>query len=209
MVKTAATLGRLARRGKRRRPGKPHLPSLWFVTDPFRTPDPRGVIARLPRGAGVIYRAFGAPDAEAVVMRLRRLTAQRGLVLLIGADERLAARVGADGVHLPERNFRQAARLRRRRPQWLITAAAHSPAAVARAAVAGVDAVLLSAIFPSHSPSAGRPMGVLRLAQICRQTDVAIIALGGVNDLTAPRLVGAGVWGVAAVGGFGSQGGEL
>ena len=203
MVKTAATLGRLARRGKHPSGGKPRLPSLWFVTDPERTPDPEVVIARLPRGAGVIYRAFGASDAEAVALRLRRLTAKRGLVLLIGADARLAAKVGADGVHLPERNLRQAASLRRRRPGWLITVAAHGPAAVARASGMGVDAVLLSVVFASRSPSAGRPMGVLRLAKVARQGKVALIALGGVNDKTAPRLISTGVYGLAAVEGFG------
>jgi len=203
MVKTAATLGRLARRGKRRAPGKPRLPSLWFLTDPLRTPDPEAVVARLPRGAGVIYRAFGAADAERVATRLRRLTARRGLVLLIGADARLAARVGADGVHLPERLAGQAARLRRQRPDWLITAAAHSPLALARTARLGLDAALVSVVFESRSPSAGRPMGPIRLAALARRAKAPVIALGGIRNETAPRLIGAGVHGLAAVEGFG------
>ena len=203
MVKPAATLGRRARQGKRSAHGKPRLPSLWLVTDPERTPHPESIVARLPRGAGVIYRAFGAPDAEAVATRLRRLTARWGLVLLIGADERLAARVGADGVHLPERSLGQAARLRHRRPRWLITVAAHGPAAVARGGRSGVDAVVLSVVFASRSPSAGRPIGVLRLAEIARTAAGPVIALGGVNDGTALRLIGSRVYGLAAVEGFG------
>ena len=200
---TAATLGRRAGREKRRVRGKPRLPSLWFITDPVRTPDPAAIVARLPRGAGVIYRAFGAPDAEAVARRLRKLTTARGLVLLIGADATLAAGVRADGVHLPERLMRLAPPLRRRRPTWLITAAAHRPAAVARSAQLGLDAVVVSAVFPSRSPSAGRPIGVIRLAQIARAGNTPVIALGGINNETAPRLIGAGVWGLAAVEGFG------
>ncbi len=202
MVKTAATLGRLAGRGKRPAPGKPRLPSLWFLTDPDRTPDPAAVIARLPRGAGVIYRAFGAADAEAVAGRLRRLTARRGLVLLIGADARLAAKVGADGVHLPERLMALAGPLRRRRPAWLITAAAHSSWALTRCGRLGLDAALVSAVFESRSPSAGRPIGPVRLAALARGARGAVIALGGVNNETAPRLIGAGVHGLAAVEGF-------
>ena len=46
-------------------------------------------------------------------------------------------------------------------------------------------------------------MGVLRLAKVARQGKVALIALGGVNDKTAPRLISTGVYGLAAVEGFG------
>jgi thiamine-phosphate pyrophosphorylase len=203
MVKTAATLGRLAGRGKRRPAGKPRLPSLWFLTDPLRTPDPAAIVARLPRGAGVIYRAFGAPDAEALARNLRRLTARRGLVLLIGADACLAALVGAYGVHLPERLAALAPRLRVRHPAWLITGAAHGPMALARAGRLGLDAALVSVVFESRSPSAGRPMGPIRLAALVRRAKTPVIALGGVHDKTAPRLIGAGAQGLAAVEGFG------
>ena len=41
------------------------LPRLFFFTDPIRTPDPARILTRLPRGAGVVYRAFGAADAVA------------------------------------------------------------------------------------------------------------------------------------------------
>jgi thiamine-phosphate pyrophosphorylase len=204
MLKTAARLGRPARRGKRRSAGKPLLPSLWFVTDPERTPDPEAIVANLPRGAGVIYRGFGAPDAPAIAARLRRLTARRGIILLIGADAALAAAVGADGVHLPERLMDQAPRLRHARPQWLITAAAHGPRAVSKGGGLGLDGLLVSVIFPSRSPSAGKAMGVTRLAALARGSKVPVIALGGVNDKTAPRLIGAGVRGLAAVEGFGA-----
>ncbi len=202
MVKTAATLGRRAGRGKRLAHGRPPLPSLWFLTDPERTPDPAAIIARLPRGAGVIYRGFGAADAPAVAARLRRLTRARGLILLIGADPGLAAEVGADGVHLPERLMGLAGRLRWARPRWLITAAAHGPRALARAGRLDLDGVLVSVVFVSRSPSAGRPMGPVRLAGLARQSRAPVIALGGIRDETAPRLIGARVWGLAAVEGF-------
>jgi thiamine-phosphate pyrophosphorylase len=204
MLKTAARLGRPARRGKRRPAGKPPLPSLWFVTDPERTPDPEAIVARLPRGAGVIYRGFGAPEAGAMAARLRALTARRGIVLLIGADTALAAAVGADGVHLPERLMDQAQRLRRAKPHWLITAAAHGPCAVSKGGGIGLDALLVSVIFPSLSPSARPAVGVTRLAALARGSKTPVIALGGVNDKTAPRLIGAGVRGLAAVEGFGA-----
>src|ERR1700722_10785832 len=114
MAKVAATLGRRARRRKPSSRAGRATPHLWFLTDPARTPDPAKAILGLPRGTVVVYRAFGAPDRLAVARALRQVTRERGLKLLIGLDWRLAAAVGADGVHLPQRLMRGGPGLRRR-----------------------------------------------------------------------------------------------
>jgi len=179
-------------RGKR-------LPRLFFFTDPIRTPEPARVLARLPRGAGVVYRAFGAADAVAQGRRLARLAHRRGLLFLVGADAGLAARIGADGVHLPERLAGRAAGLRAKRPRWILTCAAHSTSAVTRARRAGADAAFVSPVFASASPSAGAPLGALRFARIVRGARLPVCALGGVNARTARALTGSGAAALAAV----------
>jgi thiamine-phosphate pyrophosphorylase len=195
LVRTATALERA------RRPAKPglRLPALWLVTDPARTPDPVAAARALPRGAGVIYRPFGAAGALETALALKQVAVRRGLVLLVGADARLAAAAGAHGVHLPERLARQAPDLRRAHPRWLITGAAHDRAAILRARRLGLDAVLVSAVFPSRSPSAGAPLGPIRFAALIRGAGVPAIALGGVNARTAPRLIDTGARGLAAV----------
>jgi thiamine-phosphate pyrophosphorylase len=197
LAATAATLGLRARRGKRGRANPP--PSLWFLTDRERTPDPLAAAARLPRGAAVIYRTFGAPEAPALARALRAVTRARGVRLLIAADVRLAAAVGADGVHLPERLMRLAPRLKHAHPRWLITAAAHDAAAIVAGRRLGVDALLVSTVFASASPSARAAMGPVRFAVLTRFAAVPLIALGGVTARTAPRLAGSRAAGLAAV----------
>jgi thiamine-phosphate pyrophosphorylase len=194
----ALRLGRHARQKKAAKSSKP-LPTLWFMTDPGRTPEPSALAFALPRGAAVIYRAFGARDQLERARELRRLTRARGLTLLIGADWRLAAAVGADGVHLPQRLMGLAPWLRRKRPGWLVTAAAHDQAAIVAGGRTRLDALIVSPVFPSRSPSAGRPLGVVRFAGQVRASRVPIIALGGVNDNTAMRLVSSGAAGLAGV----------
>lgn len=176
------------------------LPALLFFTDPERTPDPEAAAGALPRGAAIVFRAFGAPDAAARALRLRAIARARGLTLLIGADARLARAVGADGVHLPERLAHRARALKRAHPGWIVTAAAHSLSAARRAA--GADAVVVSAAFPSASASAGRPLGPRRLAMLVRAAGRPAYALGGVNMKTARRLKDAGLVGLAAVEGL-------
>jgi len=192
----------LLKRPSPERKGAARLPRLLVFTDPARTPDVEALAAALPPGAALVYRAFGAPEAEAQARRLlRRVRARRG-VLLIGADAALAARIGADGVHLPERAAARARALKTARPGWVVTAAAHSPSAVRAARTAGADAAVVSAVFPSRSPSAGAPIGPLRLAQIARGGGLPVYALGGVNDATAGRLRALPLAGLAAVEGF-------
>jgi thiamine-phosphate pyrophosphorylase len=187
----------------RRPPGaRKDLPRLLFFTDPARTPDAEAVAWSLPRGSAIIFRGFGAPDAEVQVLRLKKIARARGLKLMIGADPGLARRVGADGVHLPERLVRMARRLKAAQPTWIVTVAAHGPRAARDALRSGADAAVVSVVFASASPSAGRPMGPLRLAVLTRRARGPVYGLGGITNETARRLKGAGLVGLAAVSGL-------
>lgn len=175
------------------------LPNLLFFTDPARVPDPEAVAERLPPGAGVVFRAFGAADAANRGRRLRAIADRRGLVLLAGADEVLAEAIGADGVHLPERARAQATALRAGRPGWLITIAAHDRDAVVAASALGADALVVSPIFDSNSPSAGTPLGVEGLRALVAATQTPLYALGGIRASTVEGLRNTGIAGLAAV----------
>jgi thiamine-phosphate pyrophosphorylase len=177
------------------------LPPLIFLTDPGRTPEPEPIAERLPAGAGVIYRSFGAADATATAARLAAIAGERGLVFLVGLDAVLAEASGAAGVHLPERALGQARGIRRLRPDWLITGAAHGQAGLDAAAEAGIDAALLSPVFPSRSPSPGIPMGPQRFAELVQSARLPVYALGGIVAATALQLTQSGAAGLAAIDG--------
>jgi thiamine-phosphate pyrophosphorylase len=187
-------LASLARR-LNREAGAPALPSLYFFTDPERTRDPVRAAKRLPRGAAVVYRHFGAPDRARTARRLAHVCHTRGLVLLIAGDPELALHVGADGVHWPEQRLpaERAAGAR------LVTAAAHGVQGVARAAAYGADACILAPVFATRSGSGRNPLGLFRASQIARAARMPMIALGGVNARKARLLAGRGFAGCAAV----------
>jgi thiamine-phosphate pyrophosphorylase len=180
------------------RSGARALPPLLFFTDPARTPRPWETAARLPAGAAVVFRHFGAPGAPADARRLRETTAAAGVRLLIGLDAELAAEVGADGVHLPERSLRQAEGLAAAHPGWLITGAVHSAKAVAQAG--HVHAIVLSPVFPAGGGSAGKPaLGLAGFRALAASAMRPVYALGGIAASNAPGLIGSGACGLAGV----------
>ena len=124
-----ATLAKTARQLNLRCPAAYRLPALWLVTDTLRLPDPLAAAARLPRGTGVLFRHYDHPARSALAGRLALLCRRRGLVLLVAGDARLAKRVRAAGLHLPEARMAGAAE-QAARGDGLITAAAHSRAAM-------------------------------------------------------------------------------
>jgi thiamine-phosphate pyrophosphorylase len=120
-------------------------------------------------------------------------------LLLVGADARLATRLGADGVHVPERLAGRTGEVRALRRRFLVTAAAHGIPGIMRARRSGVDAVVISPVFASASASARRSLGPRLFAVLVRNARLPAYALGGVNGKTARQLSGSGAVGLAAV----------
>ena len=184
-------------------PHGPRLPPLFFVTDPARIRHPEDIAGHLPEGCGIIYRHFGEPHAHERARLLRRISRDRGLVLLIGEDEALAADVEADGVHLREHSLDRVPAVAR--PGWIVTAACHGAAALKRAETqAGLSAVLISPVFASTSPSAHgvTPLGAKGARALAEGASLPVIALGGITCDTVEQLHGCGLYGVAAVDAF-------
>jgi len=172
------------------------------MTDPKRVPDILSAAQNLPKHSALIYRHFGAEEREFMAHKLRQICFDRGVQFLVGADEDLAKECGADGIHLPERQQEDVHILRIRYPDWIVTGAAHSELALARAAKLGFDACTLSPVFESQSPSAGKAIGIDRFTDMVKTSKVPVIALGGVNGLNAEQLIGSGIAGIAGISGF-------
>src|SRR6187549_1543552 len=101
------------------------LPTLWLMTDERRGGDVVAAMRALPRGAGVIFRHYDAPNREALAQAWRREARALGLVFLVAGDLRLALRLNADGFHAPEALAHRLTAARRALPRGILTAAAH------------------------------------------------------------------------------------
>lgn len=197
------TLAEAARRFKSTAGGH-SPPTLVLITDSVRLPDPLPAIARLPAGSAVILRHYDIQGRARLARRIGYLVRRRRLLLLVAGDWRLAAAIGADGVHLPEFMARHDVLAPllgwRRRQGALLTVACHSPAALARARALKADAALLSPVFPTPSHPHAPGLGPLRFALWRQRAGLPVLALGGVTARSIRRLPAAD--GVAAIGGW-------
>ncbi len=186
-------------------PSSQGLPALFYLTDPVRTPHPEDIAAHLPEGCGIIYRHFGDSHAPQRARLLRKIASDRDLVLLIGEDVELALEVGADGVHLREQSINKAAELHERHPELILTAACHDLATLrALSDSSGLQAVFVSPVFESRSPSAvgAAPLGVKGVQKFTEITTLAVYGLGGIGCDNIGRLRDSGLSGIGAVEAF-------
>lgn len=174
-------------RNRWRRRTRP-LPTLWLFTDARRLADPRPVAARLPRGlAGIVLRHDGEPGRAELGRALARICRERRLALVVAGDLHLAAALGA-GWHF--RAGRRPGAIASRKPPrgQLVTSSAHNAADLRRAIRAGAAIAFLAPAFPTASHPGARSLGVVRWGALAHQTSLAVMALGGIDGRTAPRL---------------------
>jgi thiamine-phosphate pyrophosphorylase len=182
---------------------------MLFLTDSARVEDPLAVARSLPAGAGIILRDYDSATRNRLAADLSAICRQKYLLFLVAGDERLAQKVGAHGIHQPEHAISQIAPIRRRHPDWWITASAHSGPAARKAHLAGADAVLVSPVFSTLSHPGAATLGVRRLAQIAGVAGLPAFALGGIDVHNVHRLRGSGASGIAAIGGLATQNGQI
>lgn len=173
------------------------LPPLLFVTDDEIVQDVAAIARNLPTGTGILLRhrddALRASWGKSLlpVVRARKLK-------LFVADDFGLARLLRAGLHCSE----NAKPPRRQVFGVNITRAAHSERAMWKAKILGADAIVLAPVFVTQSHVGRAALGPLRARLMALRAQVPVYALGGINAMSARRLRGAGLAGIAAVSAF-------
>ncbi len=176
---------------------------IWFVmTDHERLADPTPLIPYLPRNSALIIRDLDMGRQSETMHQLTPLCQKYGAILMASLSRPPRQLLG-DGIHIPEKSlcYWKQTDILRLQPK-IITASAHSLSAICRAARFGVDACLLSPVFPTKSHADGASLGMQRFATLCRQTELPIIGLGGISSQHVRRVFLGGAAGIAGIGLF-------
>ncbi len=160
------------------------LPRLWLISDERNDAELEAALHRLPRGSGFIYRHYHLGDAERLhrFRTLRRIARGQGHTIILSDSALTATEWGADGIYGPPRS------LWPRRRGLLHLATAHDLHEIGLANRLGADAVLLSPVFATRSHPDGDVLGPARFRLLARQSQVPVIALGGMDANRASAL---------------------
>jgi thiamine-phosphate pyrophosphorylase len=162
--------------------------------------------AALRGGVTAIQYRDKRPDP--VELREARATAVRdacraaGALFVVNDDPRLAARLGADGVHLGPDDAEVAAARLLLGPDVLIGGSAGTPERACALVVAGVDYLGVGAIFDARATkaNASAPRGIAVLSDVRAAVGaLPIVAIGGIAAENAASCLLAGADGVATV----------
>jgi thiamine-phosphate pyrophosphorylase len=167
-------------------PARQPLPRLWLITDERQGDGLLGTVARLPAGAGILFRHYSLPEVARRDLFERVRAAAPGPVLLAGPAEQALA-WGADGSHGPGPG------------RGLRSAPVHDFAQIRAAERAGAGLLFLSPVFATRSHPGARTLGLARFAWLARRTPLPVIALGGMNPARGRRLASFGAYGWAGI----------
>ena len=129
---------------------------------------------------------------------VRDLTRDRA-VFVINGDPDLVARIGADGVHLPEAAMPVSSARQIAGAGALVGRSVHSTAAAQSAAAEGADYVIAGTVYPSPTHPGGQASGTAIIRDIASVVDLPVIGIGGIDAANAARVMDAGARGVACI----------
>ena len=170
-------------------PGRQPLPRLWLMTDERQGGGLLDAVARLPEGAGIVFRHYSLDEVARRDLFDRVRAAHPGPLLLAGPAD-LAERWGADGSHGPGPG------------RGLRSAPVHTYAEIRAAERHGASLLLLSPVYPTRSHPDARTLGLARFAWLARRTPLPVIALGGMNAARGRRVASFGAYGWAGIDAF-------
>jgi thiamine-phosphate pyrophosphorylase len=162
------------------------LPRIWLMTDERQGDALWTALARLPRGAGLVFRHYSLPHEErrALFARVRKACWGKRILLVVAGEEKSARAWQADGSHgrAP------------RRSRLLRTVPVHNLREIRAAEHAGADLLFLSPVFPTRSHPGGRTLGPVRFGLLAGLSRLPIVALGGMDQRRARHVPGAYGW---------------
>jgi thiamine-phosphate pyrophosphorylase len=150
-------------------------------------------------GATVVqWRLKGVPTLEVVERgrSTRSLCARHQVTFVVDDDVEAALMLGADGVHLGQRDTGA----ERVKEHGLVLGLSAADVEQARQAAVAADYIGAGPVWSTPSKGdADPPIGLEGLRQICEAVDVPVVAIGGIDASKAVDCISAGAAGVAVI----------
>ncbi|QXP86602.1 thiamine phosphate synthase [Methylococcus capsulatus] len=154
-------------------------------------------------GAAVVqYRPKSGPASDRLSdgIRLQELCRTAGIPLIVNDSPRLAAEIGADGVHLGKNDGSVAAARHVLGDRAIVGISCYDSLERAlRAEAEGANYVAFGALFPSATKPCASRARLETLREAGTRLQIPIVAIGGIDTTNGGQVIGAGADLVAAV----------
>ena len=179
---------------------------LYAVTDRAWAADEDALLAQIEAaidgGAAMVQLREKHLDDAAFLKEAERFVAlcrRKGALSIINDNVEIAARTGADGVHVGQEDL-EAGRVRELLgPDKIIGVSAHTVAEALAAQAAGADYLGTGAAFVTGTKTDARPISRETIRAITAAVDIPVVAIGGISRDNLLELKGCGLDGVAVV----------
>lgn len=141
-------------------------------------------------------------DVQKEAEELLELCHRYGVLLILDDDVELAAKVGADGVHIGQSDMELAHARAILGPDKIIGVTAKTVEQAKAAEAGGADYLGSGAVFGSATKKDAIPMKHELLEEICHSVKIPVVAIGGITAENVLQLKGRGMAGIAVVSGI-------
>ncbi len=152
---------------------------------------------------GVLLREKDLPDSELVPLarRVRDLALRYKAKMLVSARPDIAAKVGADGVHLASGLAADVNAARKLLgDERYIAVSTHSLEEALKAEEDGADFLTFGPVFSTPSKEKyGKPAGLDALEEVCREASIPVFAVGGIKTENVAEALERGAFGIAVI----------
>lgn len=135
-----------------------------------------------------------------LAQELRKALRPLGVPLIINDRLDIALAIGADGIHLGQRDMPLNIARTIGRPDWIVGVSAESPDDAIRAEEDGAGYIGVSPVFATATKSnTAPPLGLDGLRAMRSATRLPLVAIGGIHTGNAREVIHAGADGIAVV----------
>lgn len=172
------------------------LPPMIFITDHNKITNINNVINNLPKNSMVIIRDYNIDNRENYAFSIANICRKCGIKFLVAGDVKLARKIGADGVHLPEYMISEAEKIN---DMQFISVSCHNIDAIKNVGKYRVNAILLSPVFPTTTHPNTNIINLDMFKIMAEDSQIPVYALGGINEKNIKNLVGIKIAGIAGI----------
>ena len=131
--------------------------------------------------------------------QLKKLCNDRHIPFVINDNVEIALAVGADGVHVGQKDMAAGMVREKLGPDKIIGVSAQTVEQAILAEKHGADYLGVGAVFPTSSKDDAVEVTHETLKAICEAVSIPVIAIGGITKQNVSELAGSGICGIAVI----------